>query len=233
MKKLNFILICCLVLLSAVNSWGAQGDFGFAAKAGTLGLGGEIRSGVFADLYVRAGYNTLLFDVDSSSSYVDYNMEAEFQNIAMLMDWHPFSGVFRVTFGLFVNNNEFAVTGTPRAENFPAEYAAFSPYAENIKVKGTVVFERLSPYLGFGWASNANEPGWGVAFDMGILFQGSPQMNNFDVVSTLYTQEELDGFKENYREYNQLLEDEVAYVEDDLSGFQYYPVASLTVTYNF
>lgn len=234
MKKLSLLFICCFICLGTVNSWADEGDFAFAVKGGTLGIGGEIRSGVFKDVYMRTGYNVLMFDVESSSTMVEYKMNADFHNGAFVMDFHPLSGIFRVSFGLFFpNSNEFTVNGTPRVGNFPLEYAAFAPYAENIKVRGTVAFNQVAPYLGVGWASNANESGWGVAFDMGILFQGPPEMEGIRLISSTYTQEELDQFQEDIRAINTFLEDESTYIEDDLSGYQYYPVVSLTLCYNF
>ncbi len=233
MKKICFFLMA-FVCLTATNSLAAQGDFGFGVKGGTLGIGGEIRSGIFEDLYMRAGYNVLVFDVEASSTFVDYKLDADFHNGAFLMDWHPFSGVFRVTFGFhFPNTNEFTVNGTPRVENFTSEYAVFAPVAEDVKVRGTVSFTQAAPYFGLGWSSNASQRGWGVAFDVGILMQGPPEVENLRVISSVYTQEELDQFQDEIRAINAFLENETAFIEDDLDSFQYYPVISLTVCYNF
>ena len=234
MKKLCLLFVCCFVGFGAVSGWADQGDFGFAVKGGTLGVGGEIRSGVFEDVYMRTGYNILAFDLESSSTLVEYKMEADFHSGSFLMDWHPFSGIFRVTFGLFFpNSNEITVNGTPRVENFPQEYAVFAPVAENIKVRGTVVFNQVSPFFGLGWASNVNQKGWGVAFDMGVLFQGPPQMDDFNVISSVYTQDEIDQYGDDIAAINTFIEEEVSYVEDDVSEYQYYPVVTLTLCYNF
>ncbi len=149
-------------------------------------------------------------------------MEPEFKNGSLLLDWHPFSGAFRLPGGLYVNGNEINVDGTYRRDLLPAE---FQQYAGLVRVKGTVDFNSIAPYAGLGWNSNHGQKGWGFAFDVGVLFQGSPNVSDLHVEAPL----DINGYPEVVR----FLDEQKKAIEDDLDPFQYYPVASLTLSYNF
>ena len=220
--KIQAIVVSCFLLVASQNSFAEQGDISLALKGGTLGIGGEAGIALTDDFVLRGGVNYLKFDFDSTISDIDYTMEPEFKNGSLLLDWHPFSGAFRLTGGLYVNGNEINVDGTYRRDLLPAE---FQQYADLVRVKGTVDFNSIAPYAGLGWNSNHGQKGWGVAFDVGVMFQGSPN------VSDLYVEAPLDiGSRP---EVVRFLDEQKKAIEDDLDPFQYYPVASLTLSYNF
>jgi len=220
--KIQVIIVSCFLLVACRNSFAEQGDISLALKGGTLGIGGEAGIALTDDFVLRGGINYLKFDFDSTISDIDYTMEPEFKNGSLLLDWHPFSGDFRLTGGLYVNGNEINVDGTYRRDLLPPE---FQQYAGLVRVKGTVDFNSISPYAGMGWNSNHGQKGWGIAFDVGVMFQGSPN------ISDLYVEAPLDigGHPEVVR----FLDEQKKAIEDDLDPFQYYPVASLTLSYNF
>jgi len=57
-------------------------------------------------------FNYLNFDFDVKLSEIDYKMEPDFKNLTLLLDWHPFSGAFRLTGGFSLNDNTVGVDGT-------------------------------------------------------------------------------------------------------------------------
>ena len=224
MKMYTRLLLSSFLLWSQ-NCLAEQGDVNLAMKGGTLGLGAEIGVNLSDDVVVRGGVNSLLFNFDSTVSQVDYNMEPNFKNGSLLLDWHPFSGAFRLTGGLFVNKNEINLDGTYRKDLIPVEYQQYEGLTDIAHVKGTVDFNSVAPYAGLGWSSNHGQKGWGLAFDMGIMFQGEAQ------VSELYI--EAPFGLEAHPEAIHFLHDQKQALEDDLKPYQYYPVASLTLSYTF
>ena len=236
MAKRYLAIFCGLLLVGAQPALAAEGstvDLGI--RGGTLGGGIELGIGLSDGLVLRAGANYLKFSFDSTISNIDYEMEPEFANGSLLLDWYPFDGVFRLTGGIFYNGNEIKLTGTPRRDTalsgyeIPAEYAHLEYLADTVRVHGTVEFNTFSPYLGIGWNSNrARTPGWGIALELGVLFQGAP-----NVTSLSATAAEPLGDYANHPAVLQALEEEKLAIEDDLENYQYYPVASLTLNYTF
>ena len=79
--------------------------------------------------------------------------------------------------------------------------------------------------MGLGWASNRNGRGWGVALDLGVMFQGSPE------VTDLRLEDPIGGG--GLPEVQDFLAEQKRAIEDDLENFQYYPVATLSLRYGF
>ncbi len=235
MTKKTASLVCGILLTFAGHSAAEEGNIDLGVAAGTLGIGAEIGVGVAEQLRLRGGVNYLQFSFDSTISNIDYEMEPEFKNGSLLLDWYPFSGSFRVTGGLFINGNEIALSGQPRQDTLlgdyaiPDEYAHLSYLADSVKINGTVDFNTIAPFFGIGWNSNIEkEKGWGIAFDMGILFQGKPQVSSL----TASADAPLGNYA-NHPLVLEALEQERQAIEDDLEDFQYYPVATLKLNYTF
>lgn len=235
MKARYSLLTSCLTCLIFSHANAEQGNIGVGVKGGTLGVGAEIDLGLNDTLHLRGGANYLKFSFDSTISNIDYDMEPEFKNFSLLLDVYPFSGSFRITGGVFINNNEIALTGSPRGDGFwadysiPSEYSFAEPLKDTIKVDGTVEFNTFAPYVGIGWNSNVEKvKGWGVSFEMGVLFQGAPTVSSL----TASAAPPLDAYADNPLVL-QVLEQEKKAIEEDLENFQYYPVASLMFHYTF
>jgi len=229
MKKKVLFLTATFFLFGAGTASAGPGDLNIAIRGGTLGGGGEVTTGLGENIDARFGVNYLRFSFHSTISNIDYEMEPEFKNGSLLLDWYPFSGAFKITGGIFLNNNEISVTGTARSEMLPAELSPLAPLADSVTINGTVEFNTLAPYAGIGWNSNSEqEQGWGVAFEMGVLFQGSPKVNELYIIGP-----EAFADYSSRPEIVAALELERKAIEDDLDKFQYYPVATLMLNYTF
>ncbi|HHD56835.1 MAG TPA: hypothetical protein ENK89_04065, partial [Desulfobulbaceae bacterium] len=132
--KIQVIIISFFLVLYGQNSLAGQGDVNVALKGGTLGVGAEVGIGLSEDFVLRGGVNYLKFDFDSTIDKVDYNMEPEFKNGSLLLDWHPFSGAFRLTGGVYLNNNEIDVDGTYRKDRIPDEYQKYAYLTDRVHV---------------------------------------------------------------------------------------------------
>jgi len=224
MRK-SLIMAALALLLSGGAVLASESEVGMSVSGGTLGggIGGEVNlNDHFA---LRAGINYLKFDFDTTIGDLDYSMEPEFKNGGLLVDWFPFGGTFRLTGGVYINGNEIDVDGIYREDRIPLEYRQYSYLRELAHLKGKVEFNDVAPYLGLGWSSNRGQQGWGVALDVGVLFQGAPTVSDLRVEDPIG----IGGLPE----VQDFLEEQRRAIEDDLDNFQYYPVATLSVRYLF
>jgi hypothetical protein len=215
-----------LLLIGSESALAAAGDVGVAVKAGTLGAGVEVKFSLQDDLALRGGFNYLKFDFDTTISEIDYTMEPEFKNATFLLDWHPFSGAFRLTGGFSLNDNNVDVEGSINRGMIPPQYSQFAYLTDLVSVQGSVEFNSFAPYAGIGWSSGHGESGWGVSCDFGILFQGAATVSELNVVTPI----DYSRFQSEVDEY---LNEQREEIQDELDKYEYYPVASIMLNYTF
>ena len=215
------ILCTCMFLQ---NSHADEG-IGFDAKIGTMGVGGELSGSLIPNTRLRAGFNYLTWDFESTISDIDYDFETEFNSVPVILDVHPFGGTFFLSGGIYFNNNSVGVEGSLSPNTFPAEYQAFDFLVDYVSVTGDVEFMPVAPYLGIGWRTNSGESGWGFGVELGVLYQGSPDVTNLRVNAPVDVND--------IEEVQQFLAEQEAEIEDELSWFEFYPVASAMLTYHF
>ncbi len=226
MKNRTIIAFAAGCLLSAATfACADQGDISIGVQGGSLGLGLEAGIELTEYLELRTGVNYLTFDFDTTISNFDYNFEPEFFNIPLLLDWYPFADSLRFTAGAYINNNTVEVAGNYRKDLIPEQYQQYADLADLATIKGTAEFNTFAPYLGMGWSSNHAQRGWGVNVDLGVLFQGSPQ------VTELYVEDPWGAG--GHPAVQPVIEHERQAIEDELEKFEYYPVGSVSVSYKF
>ena len=218
------LITCSFITLSSVSAQSSEG-LGLSVKGGTLGAGVEISASLLENTRLRGGINYLSYNFDSNISDVDYDFETKFNSLSLLLDWHPFSGSFFFSGGALINNNSISAEGTIDQGVVPAYLSSYAHYLDMVSVSGDVEFSPIAPYLGIGWRSNNGESGWGVACELGVLFQGEPDVSNLRVNSVVDVNDS--------EVVQQFLAEQEAEIEDELSYFKYYPVASLLLIYNF
>jgi len=224
MKQLQFVKRTIVV---AVLSGGfapvafAAGleDIDIELKGGTLGMGGEINYAINPMFTVGLGLNTFTQNLNQTDSDIEYDVEFKLQTFALLGSYHPFEGVFRLTGGLMLNGNKLSETAklTGTYDIGGTTYTA----TEVGTLKSTVDFNAIAPYLGLGWGKSAGS-GFGVTFDIGVLFQGSPNVSMT-----------ANGTAANNPVFMAKLKAEEADAADGLKGFTMWPVMSLGLNYRF
>lgn len=219
----NFVTaFCCLTLSGLFSCQAFAGDNGLAVKGSTLGGGIELERTLSDNLGVRLGANYLQFNGDFTAGDIDYESDVNLQTASGLVDWYPFGGAFRVTGGIMFNGNDADIEASP-AGPVTIGNVVYSPQMVG-SLKGKVTFNDIAPYAGLGWSSGrTNRSGLSVAFDIGILFQGAPSIEDYHATGPLAGNAAFEA----------QLAKEVAKVEDELDPYQYYPVVALTLTYRF
>ena len=202
-----------MILIAMTSTAAANTPISIGLKASTLGLGIEAGFRLSDTMSLRAQYNHYDFTETATDADITYNYKLGLDNWGILADWHPSGGAFRVTAGLYSNNNAF--TGTANG-TFTVGNAA----SQQIGLQSTIDFASTAPYLGIGWGhAAANNSGLSFNADIGVLMQDSPQVSLVQTSGTAVSQADLT------REAQQL--------ENDISEFDAYPVLSFGMAYTY
>lgn len=218
MKKSCFVAYAGAVLTLMTGL--ARADIGLNLKAGTLGAGVELSRSFGEKFSVGLGINAYDLKTTDSSSDIDYDFNFDLQSVALLGNYHPFGGVFRLTAGALYNKNELKLTGKPSAGSTYSINGVSYTAAQVGTLTGTLTFNSIAPYFGLGWG---NRPGGklGLSADVGVLHQGSPKLalSATGALSNPTLAADLERERQS--------------AESDLSDFKWYPVVSLGLYYRF
>ena len=224
-RKVLVAVSLSLIFLGALPAARADEGLGMGVKAGTLGAGIELSASVINNTRLRGGFNYLTYSFDSTISDIDYDFETEFNSVSLILDWHPFGNSFFLSGGAYFNNNSVSVSGTVSDGSIGSSFPQLRSLSNLVSISGDVEFVPVAPYAGIGWRSNNSDSGWGVALDLGVLFQGAPDVTNLRVNAPVDVNQ--------VAEVQDFLAEQKKEIEDDLDIFQFYPVASLMLTYHF
>jgi len=213
------------VMLGLVLAAGASADVGLGVKAGTLGPGVDLTVGLSEALNIRVGWNKFQYDYDTTlendngSAPDDLSAKLDLETVPVLLDWHLFQGGFRFSGGVVFNSNKILLSAKP------GDTIDFNDIAFQVdSVTGGADFEAVALYLGLGVGNAVSSDGnWNFVFDLGVMFQGEPEITLNAVAANPALQAEL----------NEAVEAERLEVQDDASAFQYYPVLAIGISYKF
>ena len=215
-----------VVFFAALTQFVNAGGVGATVKVGTLGIGADLTVGVNEAANLRFGVNALNLDIDiesddeesSSSTAEEINLEFSLMTAAALVDWHLFHGHLRLTCGVMLNNNEFDLTAPgDSVELNGRDYTVTS-------LSGNVTFDSIAPYAGIGGGNAVGEDGrWSFAWDLGVMFQGDPDVTLSATASNPTQQALVDA----------AIAEEIKDIEDDTDAMSMYPVVMIGIGYRF
>ncbi len=211
------------------------GDFGIGARAGLQGLGGELsyRAGNHFGLRLQAqGFN---YDDDIEESGIEYVGAIQLSTAGIVLDWHPFGGSFRISAGTYLNNNKLRGTSNGAGDYDIGDETFTSLSADPIVLNLSVdLGKSTAPYIGLGWGhSPKRERGLMFSLDMGAMFSGLPRVDLSGSGTAIH---QGSGFVVDMAT-NPFVQAEIAKeaasLEDDISGFEIFPVIMLGIGYRF
>lgn len=220
--KNKFAVMIVLLCMGASSQSAAANDLSTGVKISTLGPGLEIQEKISSMLGVRVGVNYLPFSTSFTIEDVKYKTEFSWKSVSLLADFYPFSGIFRLTGGGFYNGNNVEISATP-SEPVKIGNTTYTP-AEIGSITGSVDFKKIVPYAGLGWSGgHASSGEWTMSLDLGVMFQGSPSVNNLTA----------SGLLGSDPSFNANLDAERNDIKDEMDSYQYYPVVALALGYHF
>lgn len=220
--KRKYIAFALPILLAATPASATGIDFGL--NAGTLGAGPQLGITIVPDTF-RARLATGFLDYSDTvtADEIEYSGDLKLRNAALIGDYHPFGGVFRLSAGAVLNANEFSATGTViDGTTYTADGVSYTASAGD-SVNADVDFDAVAPYVGIGWGSAGRNSGLSLSADIGVMFQGSPSASIDIETSNASVQAQAD-------QYAARAESDL---NDELDGFELYPVVQLGAIYRF
>ena len=210
----------------AVSVTHAQAGATSSASIGTTGVGVHLVMPYNDNVQFRAGLNGYSDSTTKSTDDATYDISAKLRTFDALVDYFPTSGAFRLTGGLIYNGNKVDLTARPNggaSYTFNGETYSASAVGD---IHGEVDFNKVAPYLGIGFGNTVKkEKGWGFTADLGVMFQGTPNVNLTSSNCSAGTQR-----------CSQLATDlaaENAELRERAKDFQYYPVVRVGLSYKF
>ncbi len=210
---------------SVVTTVQAEG-VGVYVNGGTTGFGLGVAGGSNT-VSGRLSFDTWKRTFTQNNSNGNYNVDLKLQNVSALLDWYPFGGAFRTTLGLVANGNKATLAAA--SVNGTYTFNGVTYTASDVgSYSGEMKFNSTAPYLGIGWGNPvAKAKTWGFVSDIGVLFQGSPQ-----ITATSTCGAAIAGTPTCTQLQNDVASG-AAKLESDLKNYKYYPVVSIGVSYHF
>lgn len=172
-----------MLVVTAALVPSASAQFGFAARASTMGFGADVSYAVQPKLNVRLGGSYFTYTtsdvITQDDISVQYDADATLGSAQAIADFFPFRNLFRLSGGVMLNLNEangrvFAVEPYTLNQGQPNE-KTFSP--ERVGSLSAVMGyqSKLSPYFGLG-LGNPTKGGIGFELEIGALYAGRPKI---------------------------------------------------------
>jgi len=217
------VLAFLLVTLLPARAWGLGVFIG--PRVGTLGVGLEAGYELNDFIKLRGNVNGINWNLDNTKvSGIKYDFDMNLLTAGMLLDIHPLGispigGSFRISAGAYYNGNSFDLTSRP-TQSVRIGDNNYTP-GEVGRLDAEVDFNKFAPYLGLGWGTSPSLLPIHFTLDLGILYQGSPQVSLSSPAAG-----STPGLAEDIKR-------EERNMEDDLSSWTWYPVAMLGVVISF
>ncbi len=207
------------------------GNWALGASASTLGAGVELTAGLGRQLNARFGLQGFQYSERREVDDIEYDAEAQLRSVKALLDWHPGGGGFRLTGGLLYNATEVEGSSLTPASGIYEIGNIEVPAALLGTLDAKVEFDPVVPYAGLGWGNPLGAGGrFGLALDLGVVFQGEPEVTLTPVFAPNSPIPEIPGGAQLLAI---ALAQEERNIEEDIQEYDLYPVLGLTLWYRF
>lgn len=208
------------LFVSSAYASGLSGvDVGLSA--GTLGYGPQVSWTIVPNKFdARLNWGYLNYNYHTTSNAVYYNGHLKLNNVGLLGDYHPWGKMFRLTGGLFYNDNKFDLTGQPSGGTYTFNGVTYTAQQAG-SVTASVTFNSIAPYIGIGWGDGGDSAGLHFTSDLGVMYQGTPKASITATGAAANPQLASDVSASQSK------------LQSDLNKFQWYPVLQVGVVYRF
>jgi len=173
---------------------------------------------------LRADYMTMgRLEKTSNESGTDYKANIDLNRTALLLDWFPFNGSFRLTVGATSNKVQFNMLANGAGQTVDINGKSYNLNANdslNVKVK----MPSSTPYIGFGFGHQPANKGWGFHSDFGFA------VGQFTVTETR-TGGLVNGGTYGVTQAD--MDKEMADIRDGVSKLKAWPQVTMGVSYRF
>ena len=170
MKKAPWIALL-LLFLAAPPVISAQG-LAVGARAGTLGLGGEVALGLSDVIAVRGGFGVFPYEYDGEFDGESYTVTFPTSIWTAGIDLYPGGGGFRIMGGVMGRTGDIEVESTFSGSREIGGHT----YNSSGTLTGALVQSAIAPFAGIGFGKHTSG-GFGFFMDLGAAFTGDPDVN--------------------------------------------------------
>lgn len=223
-------VICCapLFFIGISCHVAAETEIAVYAKGGTLGVGGGVGVALSNAFRARGEYTTYNYSPQSiETENITYDPDLDIRASALLLDWHPFRGNFRLTGGAIFNGNELLLRGQPAAGSAINYRGRTYSMAQVASLDGKVDFESTAPYVGFGWGDALDRAGhFTLLADIGVMFQGNGDVQ----LNTTCNGAQMAAM---CAQIDNAVNREKQAIKNELADYRYWPVLNVGIGYRF
>lgn len=212
--------------------------FSVAATTSILGFGADVATPLTRRSNLRVGFSIFNYNRGFSKDGVNYGGQLGFRSVQATYDWFPFGGGFHLSPGALVYNGNkvTASAAVPAGQSFTLGGVNYiSSATDPLTGSGKIAFNRAAPLflIGFGNLLPRSGRHFGVSFDIGAAYQGTPRATlnlagsacdptgvNCRAVATDPT------IQSN-------IQSEQGKINNTISPFRFFPVVSLAFGYRF
>ncbi|HVV47433.1 MAG TPA: hypothetical protein VHC72_19620 [Bryobacteraceae bacterium] len=207
----------------------------------SLGAGVQGAIAATRNSNVRVGFNIFTYDYDVRKDGVHYSSELKLRSVQATYDlfFGRHSGGFHISPGLLIWNGNAATANAsvPAGQPFtPGGTTYFSSRANPVAGTGTLDVNRAAPMILVGFGNPIPRSGrrFGVNFEAGVVFQGSPDVKlHLAGTTCLDSQGSLCVDTATDPMVQSSIQEEQVKWNRDLAPFRYLPVVSLGFSYRF
>ena len=218
-----FRLFFCVVLLLPVflsATVKAQGG-AVGLKVSTLGAGVELATSFSDHFNGRLSAQYFKYSDNYSSSSVNYDGDLELKSVLGTLDYYPFEGIFHLSAGALINGNKIGLRGES-LKGATGDNSLVGALLGNLE--GDVKGNTIAPYFGLGFGNPVvgDQGGFGFKADVGLVYHGNPQVSL-----------SADGLLAGTPLGQTLIAQEETELQDDVDGYEWYPVVGVSLFYRF
>ncbi len=199
-----------------------------ALKAGTLGIGVDISRAINDKFALRLNLNGFKLNRTETLDQVSYDASLKLLTAGLLADYYPFENAFRMSAGAYYNGNKFNGVATPADTQSVSVGNRTFTGKELGHLDTKIDFNNFSPYAGIGWGNDSRQKGWGFTFDLGVLYQGSP-----NIYAKGYVDANAPGKATLQKTIDTEVENERKNIADKTKKYKWYPVVMIGINYTF
>ncbi len=166
---------CFAVVVIALFATPLCAAIAVTPEVSTLGYGASFGFGVTPFFGVRVAGHVGSYSRDLHKESIQYNGKLKFSNGGAILDVYPFTTGFRLSGGAFANSDKIDLVSKP-GQTITVNGVPYPSDAVG-NVTGAVKFNKTSPYAGIGFGKKPTGRGFGMTFDVGVLYQGSPKLS--------------------------------------------------------
>jgi hypothetical protein len=238
MMKPDFVF--CMIAVFSSSSFGQDIGrlFGAGVKVSTLGIGIEATTSVTRRSNIRGSFN--FFDYNSTwhSNGIDYAGDVRLGSVQITFDQY-LTGIFHVSPGLLLYNGNRGSGGAsvPAGRSFLlANTTFFSNTTDPVGGTATLDVRNIAPVVLLGIGNRLPRSGkrFGINFEAGVAFQGSPDVQ-ITLTGTACTVNATTACVNAATDptVQSSVQREEERLKEDLKAVRYYPVVSVGISWKF